>query len=62
MNASAMGDIVRRATEAATEAVEEELAALNAARTLRERILADSGSLLPDSAEELRALREERHE
>jgi prevent-host-death family protein len=41
---------------------EQELAKLMAARALQERILARTGELLPDSAEELRELREERDE
>jgi prevent-host-death family protein len=40
----------------------QELVALDDARALRERILAMTGGLLPDSAEELRELREERDE
>ncbi len=44
----------------AAEARTRQLANLEQARALRERIAARAGSILPDSAQELRELREER--
>lgn len=44
------------------EILRQELAKLAAARELQERILARAGGLLPDAAEELRELREDRDE